>query len=169
MIISLIVAYSKNRAIGKNNKLLWHLKGDMKNFVKLTKGKHYLMGRKTFESIGKPLPNRVNIILSKSHKDIDGVIVRENLQDAIKFAKSQGADELVIGGGANIYEQVMDKVTRMYITEVDCNIEGDSYFPEFDEGEWECVTNFSHEKDSENDYNFEYSEYVKKENLPLPF
>ena len=167
MIVSLIVAYSRNRAIVKDNKLLWNLKGDMKNFVKLTKGKHYLMGRKTFESIGKPLPNRVNIILSRSENDIDGVVVKEDLMDAINYAKKQGADELVIGGGADVYKQAMDKVTRMYITEVDCNIAGDTFFPEFDEGEWECVTTFSHEKDSENDYNFEYLEYIKKENLPV--
>ena len=139
----------------------------MKNFVKLTKGKHYLMGRKTFESIGKPLPNRTNIILSRSNDDIEGCIVKSDLMSAIDYARESGAAELVIGGGANVYEQAMDKVTRMYITEVDCEIEGDTFFPEFDEGEWEEVINFTHQKDEDNEYNFEYREFVKKENLPI--
>jgi dihydrofolate reductase len=165
MILSLIVAHSRNRAIGKDNKLLWHLKDDMKKFVSATKGKYYLMGRKTFDSIGKPLPNRVNIIISRNDQYIEGVTVKGSIESAIEFAKEQGANELVIGGGEEIYKLALPMVSRMYITKVHTEVDGDTFFPEFDEGEWEQVISKDFTQNEGNDHGFEYCEYVKKENL----
>lgn len=130
--ISLIVAMDKNNLIGGNNKLLWHIAKDLQYFKEVTTGKVIIMGRKTYESIGRPLPNRTNVIISRDKSlEIEGCEVFNDIDMAIK-----AYPEAIIIGGANIYKQVMDKVDKMYITLVEGEYKGDAYFPKVDEGEW---------------------------------
>ena len=131
MIISLVAAMGKNRVIGKDNSLPWKLPEDMKRFKELTSGKTVVMGRTTFESIGKPLPNRINIIITrdKNYK-AEGCIVVNSVDEALKYAKD--ADEVMIIGGAQIYQQFLPIANKMYLTLIDEDFEGDAYFPEYD-------------------------------------
>jgi dihydrofolate reductase len=142
--ISLIVAISKNRAIGKDNKLLWYIPEDMKRFRAITSGHPVVMGRKTFESIGRPLPNRTNIVITRdrSYKP-EGVVIAHSLDEAMEIAKQsphlaspmQGegsAQEIFILGGGQIFEQVMHIADRLYITVIDADVpDADAFFPEY--------------------------------------
>lgn len=139
MKISMIVAYGKNWEIGLDNKMLWHISEDFKNFKKITSGHHILMGRKTFESIGKPLPNRTSLILSKSGFSYDGVYTFDEVQKAFDFAKSNGEDELFIIGGANIYETLFPYVNKMYLSEVDFEGKADAFLKPIDFSSWKLV------------------------------
>lgn len=131
MILSLIVAMSKNGVIGCENKLPWHLPEDLKHFKKVTMGKPVIMGRKTFESIGRILPGRKNIIISRQRDlKIEGVEVASSLGDAIKLCV--GVEEAFVIGGAQIYLEALPRVTRLYITEIDKEFLGDAKFPEID-------------------------------------
>lgn len=125
--ISLIVAYAKNQVIGKDGDMPWHLPADLKNVKELTTGKTIVMGRKTFESIGKPLPNRRNVVLTRS-RDFhpEGVDVVHTKEEVIALG------DVIIFGGAEIYRQFLDVVDRLYITEIDLETEGDTFFPEWD-------------------------------------
>ncbi len=136
MIVSLIVAYGKDYQIGLNNQMLWHISEDFKNFKKITSGHHILMGRKTFESIGKPLPNRTSLVLSQSTFTYEGVHVYSELQKAVEYAKRNGESELFIIGGALIYDLAFDIVDRMYVSEVNYTGEADAYFRTYDQGLW---------------------------------
>ena len=154
MIISLIVAVSENNVIGKDNKLPWKLSSDLKRFKYYTKGKAVIMGRKTFDSIGKPLPDRINIILSKQ-KDYkpEKTVVFSDLSAAFNFAADNGLEEVFVIGGSNIYEQTLDLADRIYLTKVHTEIEGgDSTFPEIDMTEWDIVDEESVKKDEVNQY-----------------
>lgn len=164
MIISLIVAYSKNRAIGLDNKMLWHLSDDFKNYKKITTGHCLVMGRKTFESIGKPLPNRTSIIITRNteYKAPEGCYVVYSLEEALDTAKKLGETECFINGGAQIYEQSLEYVTRAYITDVDCEIEkADTYFPNVDFTAWEKIESFEHPKDEKNEYPWTFNLYER--------
>ena len=148
MAVSLIVAMAKNRAIGVNNDLPWHLPADLKYFKATTLGKPIIMGRKTFDSIGRPLPGRQNIVVTRN-KDWahDGVDVAESLSAAITLAGD--ADEVMITGGGQIYAEAMDLVERMYITEVALEIDADAYFPDFDKSVWQEVSRDAYAADGE--------------------
>ena len=134
MMISLIVAMGTNRVIGRDNKMMWHLPLEFKHFKETTLGHCIVLGRKNFESIGRPLPKRTNIIVTRN-KDYkaDGCVVVNSLEAAIDFAKAQGEDELFITGGGEIYKQALPMADRIYLTEVDYSEEGDVYFPQFRE------------------------------------
>ena len=163
--ISIIVAIAQNRAIGKNNKLLWRLSTDLKHFKTLTSGHAIIMGRKTFESIGKPLPNRTNIVITRSDKVSDdaSVLVADSIDKAIELAKqADGADEIFIVGGGNIYEQALSITDKIYLTEVKVSIEGDTYFPELSTDEWQEVSRVAYQKDEKNEYDFDIVELVRK-------
>ncbi|QLE96176.1 dihydrofolate reductase [Neptunomonas phycophila] len=141
MRLAMIVAQSSNRVIGRDNKLPWYLPGDLKYFKQATMGKPIIMGRKTFESIGKPLPGRLNIVISRDASfTAQGIKVVMSLPDAIELAESQalidGVDEAMIIGGAQIYALALPEVERLYITQVHADIEGDAYFPEFNRSQW---------------------------------
>lgn len=137
MTLSLIVAMSENRVIGVANDLPWHLPADLKYFKAQTLGKPIIMGRKTYESIGRPLPGRRNIVVTRTHDwAAQGVEAASSLEQAILLAEAGGAPEVMITGGAQIYAQAIDKVDRLYITEVALRLEGDSYFPDFDMACW---------------------------------
>ncbi len=143
MKISMIVAYGKNWEIGLNNQMLWHISEDFKNFKTITSGHHILMGRKTFESIGKPLPNRTSIVLTRGDFSHEGVHTFNDPQKAFDFAKESGEEELFIIGGANIYATLFPYVDKMYLSEVDYEGEADAHLKQIDFASW----NLTEEKD----------------------
>ncbi|MAG91893.1 type 3 dihydrofolate reductase [Candidatus Woesearchaeota archaeon] len=136
--ISLIAAMGRNRVIGKDNSLPWKLPEDMKRFKELTSGKTVIMGRKTFESIGRPLPNRKNIIITRDQNyKAEGCIVVHSVEDALKNADN---NEVMVIGGAQIYDLFLSKANKMYLTLIDHDFEGDAYFPEYNKDEWKEVS-----------------------------
>lgn len=146
MKISMIVAYGKNWEIGLDNKMLWHISEDFKNFKNITSGHHLLMGRKTFESIGKPLPNRTSLVLSKTGFSHEGVHTFSEVQDAFDFARANGEEELFIIGGANIYETLFPYVDKMYLSEVDFEGEADAHLQEIDFTYWDLIEQKDYEE-----------------------
>lgn len=133
--IALIVAYSKNKVIGKNNKMPWHLPNELKHFKEITMGGAVVMGRKTFESIGEPLEGRLNIIISTSKKySADNLITVGSLNEAFERAKGK---DIYISGGAMVYKEALPYCEKLFVTEIDAHIEGDTFFPEFDESLYE--------------------------------
>lgn len=157
MIISLIAAMGRNRVIGKDNSLPWKLPADMKRFRELTLGKPVVMGRKTFESIGKPLPNRKNIILTRDKNyRADGCIVVHSAKGALKAA--EGAQEAMIIGGEQIFREFLPKASRMCLTFIGKDFEGDAYFPEYSKNEWKEVKREEHE----NDYEYAFVDLERK-------
>lgn len=154
MIISQIVAASEDNAIGKNGKLPWKLSADLRRFKHFTTGKAIIMGRKTFESIGHILPERINIILTrqKDYKPEKTVVFHE-LSDALNFVADHDIEEVFIIGGADVYEQTIDIADRIYLTRVHTTIEGaDAFYPEIDMDEWDIIDEESVEKDPTNDF-----------------
>lgn len=139
MIISLIVACGRKGEIGKKNGLLWHIPDDLKNFKKITLGKLIVMGRKTYDSIGRPLPGRETIVLSRSGEaNIPGVFISQSLDEAVKLARQKNCDELVVCGGGQIYEQALPLVEKIYLSRVDEeDLEADTFFPDLDPQQWE--------------------------------
>ena len=142
MRLALIVAQGKNRVIGHQNRLPWHLPEDLRYFKQVTLGKPIIMGRKTFESIGKPLPGRTNIVISRDVQwTAENIKVVRSLEEAIETAKAQalmdGVEESVVIGGAQIYAQSLASVDRLYLTQVEAKLEGDAYFPEIDYSVWQ--------------------------------
>ena len=160
MIISLIAAMDKNRLIGVDNGLPWHLPDDFKHFKAVTMGKPIVMGRKTFESIGKPLPGRKNVVVSRRGFEADDVTVVDSIDRAL--AEVSGVDEVMIVGGASFYEQMIDKADRLYLTYVDAECEGDAWFPDFDLSEWDVIDKKSYPADERNNYNFSTLTYQRK-------
>jgi dihydrofolate reductase len=161
MIISLIVAISNNYCIGKDNQLLWHLPKDLKFFKQHTTGKPVVMGRKTFDSIGKPLPNRRNIVISTNRNlVIEGAEVVSSLQEAIALCK--GEEEVCIIGGGKIYNEAVGIVNKMYITMVDTDIEGDTYFPKINLSKWYEVFSEKQFKDEKHIFDYTFKIYIKE-------
>lgn len=160
MMISLIAAMDKNRLIGKENGLPWHLPADFKHFKEVTMGKPIIMGRKTFESIGKPLPGRKNIVISRKGFSKEGVTVVDSIEQALREVES--AEEVMIIGGASFYEQMIDKADRIYLTLVDAECEGDAWFPELDINDWDIISETMYKADEKNNYNFTIKVYQRK-------
>lgn len=161
--LSTIVAIANNNVIGKDNKLIWHLPEDLKRFKQITTGKNIIMGRKTFESLGRVLPNRKHIILCNDMEmDIDNENV-EILDDISKLDKYINSDEenFVIGG-ATIYKLLMPYVNKLYITKINQDFEGDVYFPEIKEAEWKEISKEKGLRNDENPYDYEYITYIRK-------
>ncbi len=158
--ISIIVAISENNAIGKDNQLLWHLPLDLAYFKRITSGHPIIMGRKTFESIGRALPNRTNIVISRN-KDlkIDGVHVVESIEQGVQLA---GDAECFIIGGGNIYDQAFTLADRIYLTKVHAHIEGDTFFPEIDTKDWKEIFHENHDADEKHRYSFSFITYDRK-------
>ncbi|PWJ39393.1 dihydrofolate reductase [Sediminitomix flava] len=164
---SIIVAKALNDVIGNGNKLPWYLPADLKHFKQQTEGHHVIMGRKTFESIvdrnGKPLPNRTNIIVTSDREYYaDGCVCVHSIEDAIAYAKDAGEDEAFIIGGAQVYEQSIDLVDVLYITEVKDSFEGDVYFPSVMMENWEEISRFDFSKDEKNKVNYAFVKYERK-------
>ena len=146
MKISMIVAYGKNWEIGLNNEMLWHISEDFKNFKTITSGHHILMGRKTFESIGKPLPNRTSIVLSNTGFNHEGVHTFNDIQEAFNFARESAEEELFIIGGANIYETLFPYVDKMYLSEVDFEGVADAFLKPIDFSTWDLAEEKSYDE-----------------------
>ena len=159
MNISIIVAMSKNRVIGRDNDMPWHLSNDLKNFKKITMGKMVVMGRLTYQSIGRPLPNRQNIVLSRNFVDTN-VLIFNNLQEVLNFLKDE--DEVFIIGGEDIYRQTINKANKIYLTTIDEEIAGDKYFPDIDLSSWDKISSENYIKDENNSHNFQSEVYLKK-------
>jgi len=155
MSISIIVAMAKNRTIGVNNTLPWRCPEDLKHFKTLTMGHHMIMGRKTFDSIGKPLPGRTTVVITRNPElKIEGCIIAHSLQQAL--AACAGDEEIFIVGGADLYAQALPIADRLYLTEIQQSVEGDAHFPVFDTQEWREVKRDSRHQDTPQplDYHF---------------
>lgn len=157
MRISFIVAKAENNVIGINNTLPWHLKDDLQNFKKITMGHHILMGRKTFESIGKPLPGRMSLVISNTPQaNLSNVFWFNSIFRAIKQAERSGETELFIIGGEKIFKYALSLVDRIYLTEVKGDIKGDVYFPPLSLKNWKKVSEQEFSKNSDNDHDFTF-------------
>lgn len=160
--LSIIVAKAKNNVIGKNNEIIWKLPEDLKRFKELTTGHTIIMGRKTFESIGRILPNRKHIIFSQNPdfrvKDENVEIVHSMLQIQ-EYIESK--EEVFVIGGAMIYNLLMPHVNKMYVTSIDKEFEGDAFFPRIDENKWKVVERIQGPKDENNNLNYEFITYER--------
>lgn len=160
--LTIIAAAGENEAIGKDNDLVWNLTDDMKRFKELTSGHHIIMGRKTFESFPKPLPNRTHVVISRQdgYKVPDGVILVNSLEEALEIAKND-SQPFIIGGG-EIYEQAISHADKIELTRVHADFEADTFFPKIDTTVWKEVGNTFHKKDTEHEYEFSFITYIRK-------
>ena len=155
MIVSLIAAMDRNRLIGAGNRLPWHLPADLKHFRAVTMGKPIIMGRKTFESLGRPLPGRHNIVVSRdSAFSADGCTVARTVEEALSAAEP--SIEAMVIGGAKLYAEFMNQAHRMYLTLIDGEFEGDTLFPAYDENDWREVAREDLEPDDKNPYPYSF-------------
>ncbi len=162
MKLSLIVAANLEGAIGRDNQLLWHLPKDLKRFKMLTMGKPILMGRKTFESIGKPLPGRTSFVITRNSAfHSDGIVICSSLEEAVEKARNTGAEEAFVIGGGEIYAQALPLADRIYLTRVYDKTGGDAYFSIPDEDQWTTVSREFHETDDRHAYAYEFFDMVR--------
>lgn len=164
-----VAAMANNNVIGENNELLWHMPADLKRFKEITMGHTILMGRKTFESIGKPLPGRNTVVISRNRNyDAQGCQVYTSLKDAICELKNE--KEVFVIGGAEIYRQVINLylTRRMYITRIYANFEGDSFFPDIPADKWELIEHEEKKPDNKNPYPYTFQIYKKRSRSKKP-
>lgn len=152
MIISLIAAMAADRVIGMENAMPWHLPADLAWFKRNTLNKPVIMGRKTFESIGRPLPGRLNIVISSQLGSHDGVTWVTSVEDAL--AAASDAEEVMIMGGGRVYDQFLQRANRLYLTHIDAEVEGDTHFPDYEPDEWESVFSEFHDADEANSHGY---------------
>ncbi|MBT1450240.1 type 3 dihydrofolate reductase [Glaciecola sp. XM2] len=157
MKVSLIAAMAKDRVIGKDNQMPWHLSADLKHFKAVTLGKPVIMGRKTYESIGKALPGRQNIVISgQQDYQLDDALVVASCEEALAAAEPLSDDVMIIGGGT-IYKTFLPQATHLYLTFIDLVVTGDTHFPDWHgDGNWHEVERAAHQKDDKNPYNYEF-------------
>lgn len=165
MITSIIVAKASNNAIGINGDLPWHLPADLKHFKKTTAGHHVIMGRKTFESLKKPLPGRTHIVVTTNlhYKVPDGHLVVHSLEEGLKIGSNKELDKIFILGGAEIYKLALPFSQEMIITEIDTKPKADTFFPEFENKNWEITDLERHKKDEDNPFNYAFVVYRRRE------
>ena len=166
MIISHLVALSNNFVIGVNNELPWKLKKDLQHFSAYTQNKAIVMGRKTFESIGRPLPNRKNIVISSWLEPQEGLEVVSNLNQAIEVASQWNKDnsteeEIVLIGGGYVFKESKNIVNKLVLTRVECEIDGDVFYPQIDLSNWKQISKESYKRDSENEYDFRIETLIR--------
>ena len=159
--ISIIVAVAKNGVIGDKNSLLWHITEDMRFFRQTTSGHPVIMGRKTYESLGRPLPNRTNVVISRTIDQIEGCTVVRSLEEAIKMFPSE--EEVFIIGGAQIYALALAIADRFYLTRVECEYEGDTSFPAWDEQQWRLTSRQAFECGEKYPHPFAFETYERVE------
>ncbi len=159
--ITIIAAAAENNALGKDNQLIWHLPFDFKRFKEITTGHYIVMGRKTFESFPKQLPNRTHVIITrqKNYK-AEGCIIVDSIEKAIENCPKR--EELFIIGGAEIYKQSIDFADKIELTRVHASFEADAYFPKFDKNDWKLVFEEQHYKDEKHNYDYTFETYLKK-------
>ena len=159
--ITLIAAAAENNALGKDNDLLWHLPEDFKRFKQITSGHYIIMGRKTFESFPKPLPNRTHIIITRQKEYLaDGCLVVHSLEEALEISPQN--EEVFIIGGAQIYKQALPFADKIDLTRVHIELDADAFFPEFNTSEWNLVFSEKHVKDEKHQFDFTFESYIKK-------
>lgn len=157
MKISLIAAVAANGVIGSENDLPWHLPADLRRFKRLTMGHHLLMGRRTFESIGRALPGRSMVVLSRGQPELpEGVVGADSLRKGLELARRSGDDECFVAGGAQIYALALPIADRLYLTRIHSEFEGDRHFPSFDETEWVELERQDHEASDETPFGFSF-------------
>lgn len=171
--LSLVVAMAQNGVIGRENGLPWHLPKDLAYFKQITMGHPIIMGRKTFESIGRPLPGRTNIVVTRQKSwASDGVEKVDSVSAAIDLAEviahSDSLSEYMLIGGASLYGQVLGSAAKIYMTEVCAEIEGDTKFPEFDKSQWREVSRENHSADAHNPYDYSFVVYERNANNEYP-
>ena len=160
--INIIVAKAENNVIGNKNQLIWHLPNDLKRFKQLTTGHPIIMGRKTFESIGKPLPNRTNIVITRNTVwTAEGIVTVHSLEDAIQLASRTDSEIFIIGGG-NIYQQALKLADVLEVTEVHQDFEGDAHFPEIDLNQWQETFREKHPADEKHSIEYSFVTYIRK-------
>jgi dihydrofolate reductase len=158
--ITIIAAIAENNALGKDNKLIWHLPADLQRFKKITSKHHVIMGRKTFESLGKPLPNRTNIIITRNNNfTAEGCVIVNSLKEAIAAAKND--ENPFILGGAEIYKQAINIADKLDVTFVHHNFEADAFFPKIDEKIWKETSREDHKADAKNKYDYSFVTYTR--------
>ena len=163
MIVSLLVAASQNDVIGKNNQLPWHLPNDLKYFKNLTWGMPILMGRKTFDSIGKPLPGRKSIVITRNHDwQHHAVDVVHSIEGAIQKAEGYGVKEIFVIGGAEIFKTSLSQANRIYLTRIHQNFDGDVFFPEVSDKDWKLISSRYCAADEKNAYDHTYQVWERK-------
>ena len=158
--ISIIAAVAQNGVIGDKNALLWHISEDMRFFKRTTSGHPVIMGRKTYESLGRPLPNRTNVVISRTPREIEGCTVVNSLEEAIALFPKE--EEVFIIGGAQIYALALDIADKFYLTRVGHSYEGDTSFPEWDASQWQLLNKESFERGEKYPYPFTFEEYIRK-------
>lgn len=157
MRLSLIAAIDEGHLIGSDGGMPWHLPADMKNFRRVTMGKPIIMGRKTYESIGKPLDGRDNIIITRNTDfHVDGCMIARSIEDAIAAAESTGASEAMVIGGGQLYEQTIERADCLYLTLIRTHLVGDTYFPDYNQYEWEEVSNTEFHADDKNPFDLNF-------------
>ncbi len=155
--LSMIAAMGKNRVIGKDNDMPWHLPADLQHFKKTTLGSPIIMGRKTYDSIGRPLPGRLNIILSRNTTlEIEGCSVVDSLDKALTLAQESTKDEVFITGGAHLYNKFLKEADRLYLTLIDEAFDGDTYFPDYTQLNWQEISREDHQADDQNPHNYSF-------------
>ena len=163
MIISAIVATAQNGVIGKDNEIPWYLPADFAYFKRVTLNHHIIMGRNCYESIGRPLPKRTNVIVTRNPFYIaSGCVIVHSVEEGLKLAEMNGEEEVFIIGGGEIYKQTMHLLDKIYITEVDLNTEGSVFFPKINTNEWHLVSEEKHLKDEKNEWDYTFKIFEKK-------
>ncbi len=158
-----IAAMSRNRVIGAGNRIPWHLPEDFKWFKKMTTGQVVIMGRKTFESIGRPLPGRRNLVISRNPDyRADGVEVIDSVDAALALLAGSDVAELMVIGGGHLYGQLLPRADRLYLTRIDLAVEGDTRFPAFDENDWSCIEREPHQSDEKNPHSYCFETWQRR-------
>lgn len=164
MRLSLIVAWADEQVIGRDNALPWRLPADLAHFKRLTMGHHLILGRKTWDSIGRPLPGRKMVVISRTSPPLpESVHLASTLEGAVDMAARAGEDEAFVAGGASIYAQALPMANRIYLTRIDAGIEGDTHFPAIDWSEWQNVDSIDHPADDKNPYPYRFEIWDRQE------
>lgn len=162
MRLSAIVAISNNNVIGKDNELPWYLPADLQYFKRITINHPVIMGRKSFEAIGQPLPKRTNIVLTKDPYYLaSNILVAHSIEEALALAYDTDTEEVFIIGGAIIYEHYLPMLDRLYITEIHADFDGDTFFPEWDRNQWKLISEEHHSSDKKNEFDYSFKVYER--------
>ena len=163
MKISMIAAMAHDRVIGKDNQMPWHLPADLAHFKRVTLGKPVLMGRKTFESIGRPLPGRRNLVISRNPDyQAEGIEVVGSVEAALALLAGSSVEELMVIGGGHLYAEMLPSADCLYLTRIDLAVEGDTRFPAFDDGQWQRIDCESHPADEKNPHPYSFETWQRR-------
>jgi dihydrofolate reductase len=163
MLISQIAAMARNRVIGRDNRLPWHMPDDLAWFFRITRGHHIIMGRRNFEANGKALPGRTNIVITRNPDyRAPGCVVVHTIEEALAYARSHGEEEAFIVGGGEIYAATLPLTGRVYLTIIETEVEGDTLFPELDPLEWEVTSREPHRADERNPFDYTFYIFERK-------